>query len=172
MPSTTPDGASSPPTPKYARKINPADCSHTFPVQGKMESISCRWCHLPFTTWADSGRYAHGASPKDLARYVAARQEHVNRIGNPTNKAQLDEIRTKLGLAEPKAPRRFYLVRSHDVTGVSGTGRVVEGIEFSDGTVAYRWMSSTPITSQADTIEYLISVHGHGGTTEVEWLDD
>lgn len=33
---------------------------------------------------------------------------------------------------------RFELVRDVDVTGISGTGVVAEGVEFSDGTVALR----------------------------------
>jgi hypothetical protein len=34
--------------------------------------------------------------------------------------------------------RLFLLIRNEDVSGVSGTGIVAEGVEFSDGTVAMR----------------------------------
>lgn len=37
-------------------------------------------------------------------------------------------------------PRLFVLDRVEDVSGVSGTGVVAEGIEFSDGVGALRWI--------------------------------
>ena len=159
------------PSPSSAKPPSPEDCHHTFPVQGKMESISCQWCHLPFSVWADTINYAHAASPKEIAKYIAAREEHVTRIKDVVTAQQLADIKAKLGFKDNRLPRRFYLKRSHDITGISGTGRVAEGIQYSDGTISFRWTSSTPITSQADTIDYLIHVHGHGGTTEIEWID-
>lgn len=75
--------------------------------------------------------------------------------------------------------RRFTIVRDRDDTGISGTGVVAEGIEFTDGTVAVRWRG--PIehpwgTTHATTvihpdIENVIVLHGHGGATRVEWDD-
>lgn len=67
--------------------------------------------------------------------------------------------------------RRFELHRSEDVTGVSGTGVVVEGVEFSDGRCAYRWLSEWATTSVADSIAVVEKVHGHDGRTAVVWLD-
>jgi hypothetical protein len=67
--------------------------------------------------------------------------------------------------------RRFYLERLEDVSGVSGTGVVVEGVEFSDGTCAYRWISNYATTVIADSIEIIERVHGHDGRTVVRWLD-
>jgi hypothetical protein len=46
-------------------------------------------------------------------------------------------------LSDP-GPRPFVLRRLVDETGVSGTGVVAEGVEFSDGTVALRWLSQWP----------------------------
>lgn len=67
---------------------------------------------------------------------------------------------------------RFLLSRSVDVTGVSGTGVVAEGVRFSDGTVVVRWVvgdhRSTVIWP---SIEAVIAIHGHGGATTVEWVD-
>jgi hypothetical protein len=40
--------------------------------------------------------------------------------------------------------RRFELHRDTDITGVSGTGVVAEGVAFSDGVVALRWRSAWP----------------------------
>lgn len=66
--------------------------------------------------------------------------------------------------------RLFELERSEDVSGVSGTGTVAEGIEFSDGTVALRWIvgehRSTVIWPSMAAVE---AVHGHDGRTSVVW---
>ena len=35
----------------------------------------------------------------------------------------------------------FILERFEDVSGISGLGVIAEGIIWSDGTVAYRWLS-------------------------------
>lgn len=61
----------------------------------------------------------------------------------------------------------FTLARYVDGTGVSGTGVVAEGVIFSDGTVALRWLSNTPTTVFYNSIEDVESIHGHGGDTEV-----
>jgi len=67
--------------------------------------------------------------------------------------------------------RRFQLRRIEDVNGVSGTGIVVEGVQFSDGACAIRWVSRTPSTTHHDSIDNVIAVHGHDGKTVVEWID-
>ena len=68
--------------------------------------------------------------------------------------------------------RRFQLIRYVDVSGVSGTGAVAEGIQFSDGTVTLRWYGEWPTTSTWRSIDDLIAVHGHNGASEVCWVDD
>jgi len=65
--------------------------------------------------------------------------------------------------------RTFYLVRDVDVSGVSGTGKPAQGVEFDDGTCAMRWLTPTPSTGFYDSIEDLIFIHGHNGATRVEW---
>ena len=68
--------------------------------------------------------------------------------------------------------RRFYLVRYDDPSGVSGTGIVALGVEFGDGAVALRWLSPRPSTSFWESVDDMIAVHGHAGSTVVHWLDD
>jgi len=65
--------------------------------------------------------------------------------------------------------RIFYLNRTVDETGVSGTGYVAEGIEFRDGTVAMRWFGELASTAMYGSIEDLIAIHGHGGKTQIVW---
>ena len=67
--------------------------------------------------------------------------------------------------------RRFILNRKEDVSGVSGTGVVVEGVEFTDGTVALRWLGDRPSLVMWDNIKDALGIHGHNGLTVIEWLD-
>lgn len=69
--------------------------------------------------------------------------------------------------------RRFVLQRHHDVSGVSGTGTVADGVEFPDGTVALRWRSEWPtsVVFHDRGVEAVEAIHGHGGNTQVVWLD-
>lgn len=70
------------------------------------------------------------------------------------------------------APRAFHLVRDVDETGVSGTGVVAEGVEFSDGVVALRWPSRWPtsVVFHERGMESVEAIHGHGGKTRIVFL--
>lgn len=39
-------------------------------------------------------------------------------------------------------PRRFTILREHDATGISGTGRVLDGVIFHTGQVVVCWRST------------------------------
>ena len=68
--------------------------------------------------------------------------------------------------------RRFVLVRGEDVSGVSGTGTVADGVEFPDLTVARRWRGTTSSTVIYDGgIGAVEKIHGHDGRTTVFWID-
>lgn len=67
--------------------------------------------------------------------------------------------------------RLFHLVRDLDVSGISGTGVVAEGVEFSDGTVVIRWLSEHASTVVWPHLEAAERVHGHGGATRVVFVD-
>lgn len=69
------------------------------------------------------------------------------------------------GLAEV---RTFHLRRDEDATGVSGTGRVAEGVEFTDGRCCLAWLG--PISSVAiypNIIKQLEAIHGYGGMKKI-----
>lgn len=68
--------------------------------------------------------------------------------------------------------RRFELHRDVDVSGVSGTGVVAEGVLFGDGRVATRWIGEVAQTSAWDSIAHVIYVHGHDGATRLVWIDE
>ena len=67
--------------------------------------------------------------------------------------------------------RRLQLVRHVDHSGVSGTGTVAEGVQFTDGTVVIRWFGQHASTVVWPSIDDALHVHGHGGDTRVDWLD-
>lgn len=67
--------------------------------------------------------------------------------------------------------RVFNLHRTEDESGVSGTGVVTEGVEFSDGTCVMRWLTSTKSTAFYNNIHELVQIHGHEGRT-VAVFDD
>lgn len=68
--------------------------------------------------------------------------------------------------------RRFVIQRDIDETGVSGTGQVVEGVQFEDGRVAFRWCANPArSTGSFDTLEEMMGIHGHDGKTRAVWAD-
>jgi hypothetical protein len=70
-------------------------------------------------------------------------------------------------------PRSFLVVRTHDVSGVSGVGVVAEGTEWSDGSCSVRWLGDDPCTQNWETgIESFLKIHGHGGKTYIMFLED
>lgn len=71
-----------------------------------------------------------------------------------------------------KNPRRFYLLRRQDETGVSGTGRVADGVQFTDGTCCLRWLTNVASTGAYLTIDAVREIHGHNGATAIVWIDE
>jgi len=69
--------------------------------------------------------------------------------------------------------RRFELHRDVDETGVSGTGVVAEGIEFTDGVVCLHWQSEWPssVVHYDRGMASVEHVHGHNGSTRIVFLD-
>ncbi|MFE7972977.1 hypothetical protein [Streptomyces shenzhenensis] len=71
-----------------------------------------------------------------------------------------------------KKPTLFAVIRDTDVSGVSGTGKVAEGVIFSDGEAAIHWTGTWPTTTpHPGGIASIKAVHGHGGATRIV-LDD
>jgi hypothetical protein len=70
-----------------------------------------------------------------------------------------------------------YLERARDKTGISGVGVVAELVEFTDGTVALRWLGRErtdgirPTTVLHDDIASVLALHGHERSSRVRFLD-
>lgn len=69
-----------------------------------------------------------------------------------------------------RRPATFRLHRVTDVSGVSGTGHIADGVRWPDGTATVRWRSDHPSTTNWDrgmvSVEH---VNGHEGATRVVW---
>lgn len=67
--------------------------------------------------------------------------------------------------------RRFHLERDVDETGVSGTGTVAEGVEFSSGLCVMTWLTEHTSIAIYDNINEIDYIHGHQGATRIVWDD-
>jgi hypothetical protein len=61
----------------------------------------------------------------------------------------------------PHGMRRFLMERERDVSGVSGTGVVLEGVQFSTGVVVIHWLTPPPRGSISvfDSLGQFLSIH-------------
>lgn len=67
--------------------------------------------------------------------------------------------------------KQFHLDRIEDESGVSGCGRVAEGVVFANGKCALSWLTAHTSIAVYDNIETLDKIHGHNGKTLVV-MDD
>lgn len=65
--------------------------------------------------------------------------------------------------------RLFHLQRDVDVSGISGTGIVADGVVFPDGVAVIRWRGERQSTVVWPSIEDVEAIHGHGGATRIVW---
>ena len=66
--------------------------------------------------------------------------------------------------------KTFCLQRDEDESGVSGVGKVAEGVEFGDGAVVMRWLvepNGLNVYEGPGGLEKVERVHGHEGKTKV-----
>jgi hypothetical protein len=69
-------------------------------------------------------------------------------------------------------------MRDQDITGISGTGPVADGVVFPDGTTVIRWRDQQgpnadrgvrPTTVVHESPESVEALHGHNGATRIVW---
>ena len=63
-------------------------------------------------------------------------------------------------------------MRYEDESGISGTGRVAEGIVFSSGWVVLTWLTQYTSFAVYPSIDEVRAIHGHGGKTQVVFKDE
>lgn len=66
--------------------------------------------------------------------------------------------------------RLFQLHRETDVTGISGTGIVADGVLFPDGVTVIRWRGDHRSTVVWESLGDVDAIHGHNGATQIVWL--
>lgn len=67
--------------------------------------------------------------------------------------------------------RRFELHRDTDISGISGTGVVADGVAFDDGACVIRWRGNHQSTVVWEDVRSAMAIHGHNGATRLVWLD-
>lgn len=67
--------------------------------------------------------------------------------------------------------RRFWLQRNEDSTGISGVGKVAEGVQYTNGWCSVMWITDVWSMVTYPDIESVEKIHGHGGKTEIVWQD-
>ena len=84
--------------------------------------------------------------------------------------------------------RRFRLVRDVDHSGVSGCGIVADGVVYDHpfavtfpdaerailpaGWVRMTWRTERSSTVLFRSVDDVVAIHGHGGSTRLEWMED
>jgi len=72
--------------------------------------------------------------------------------------------------------RTFKIFRDEDISGVSGTGFICEGVVFSDGHAAIHWTGSPypTTTPHPDGLDSVLYIHNHKGTggARIVWDDE
>lgn len=66
--------------------------------------------------------------------------------------------------------RRFFLHRTREAVQVN-KGIVAEGVEFQDGSVAIRWLTTPQSTAIWRSLREAEQVHGYDGTTRFVFYD-
>lgn len=67
--------------------------------------------------------------------------------------------------------KRFHFDRKEDASGISGTGRVADGVLFDNGLIALTWNSVHKCVNIYTSLAEMMAVHGHEGRTTIVWVD-
>jgi hypothetical protein len=71
----------------------------------------------------------------------------------------------------PKGPRRFYLERIIDTAGVSGTGRVLDGVIFDSGQCVAVWRKPVSNVCVFASFDDFTGIFLIGEGSKIVWLD-
>jgi hypothetical protein len=70
------------------------------------------------------------------------------------------------------AGRTFQLHRIVDLSGVSGTGIVADGVLWPDGMCTVHWRGNYPTDATHLSLESVIHIHGHEGHSYIRFDDE
>lgn len=114
---------------------------------------------------------------RNRADQYALSADVAPRVREGFRRALLDAAERSLDLLDgnpcdyDEFPRRFRLERDTDVSGVSGTGVVADGVVWPDGSADVRWRGDRPSAVHWDRASHAEAIHGHGGATRFVYLD-
>ena len=126
--------------------------------------------------FGNSGWHRHVFAALAGAGLIDGTRDEYDRLSDAAEDRGRDLIAAALkALAEPDAPREapvtgttvFALVRDVDVSGVSGTGVVADGVVWPDGTASVRWRGEHPSIVFWRTLDSVKHIHGHDGATRI-----
>lgn len=89
--------------------------------------------------------------------------------------AAAPQRRARGAAAKPGEPRVFAMVRNGDQSGVSGIGRVLDGIVWGNGKVTVCWRTQNVSIAVYDSFEVFEAIHitpHPDNGTEIEWADE
>lgn len=69
------------------------------------------------------------------------------------------------------APRLFVLQRDEDISGVSGTGIVADGVVWPNDMVTVCWRGECASVAVWQRLDDAIAIHGHNGATKFVFSD-
>lgn len=96
---------------------------------------------------------------EDLTKLVVETTNSL--IDNTTSKQKGEDMQYEQVIVFPIA-RPFIMERLVDVTGVSGTGRVMEGVIVHTGQVISTWLTETPSVTVHVNMMSAKYIYGHG----------
>jgi len=100
----------------------------------------------------------------------AAQDEASRVLRKPGPKPRLPTVAERNPLTTSNT-RTFKLVRVQDETGISGTGVVAEGIEFTNGWCALSWLTAMHSVAVYPNVRAVQAIHGHNNRTRVVFDD-
>ena len=62
-------------------------------------------------------------------------------------------------------------MRDEDVTGISGTGTVADGVQWPTGQVTLCWRGIHSSIAVWQCMGDALAIHGHNGKTRIVWAD-
>ena len=136
------------------------------------------------STWPDGIVFQHTNTQERLAYQYGllididnARVIHKNKRKQSKVKSEQKvlvnkkiKVETDVDHFAKRRMKRFVLVRLEDLSGVSGTGEVAEGVVFGSGMAALHWLREPYSIGIYQDVDDIIRIHGHEGRTQLQFI--
>jgi hypothetical protein len=119
----------------------------------------CNGCAKTATCWG-------GDNQKPCMDYIRVRERRIKQ--EVSNGAQDAYSQSVAPMSKINGMRRFTMFRKLDISATHDSNQVnppdlpqFEGVVFSDGKVAIRWLTAKRSVAVWDSMEDMLSIHGH-----------